>query len=97
MTSYIRARSEALNLFCKVGMMQRPERIVYLGGASILSSISFLALIPIKIVLIMVAVFSNITAIQRLKHIYELTDKGRKLMPIDPPKETTSTSSKPPA
>jgi len=95
MTSYIRARSEALNLSCKVGMMQRPERIVYMGGASILSSISLFALIPIKIVLIMVAVLSNITAVQRLKHIYELTDKGRELMPVDLPKVETSTSAEP--
>lgn len=95
MTSYIRARSESLNLFCKVGMMQRPERIVYLGGASIISSISLFALVPIKIVLIMVAVLSNITAVQRLKHIYDLTDKGRELMPIDPPKAEPSTDTGP--
>lgn len=92
MTSYIRARSEALNLFCKVGMMQRPERIVYLGGASIISSISWVAIIPIKIVLIMVAVFANITAVQRMKYVYYLTDKGRELMPTDPQKEEPSHS-----
>lgn len=80
MTSYIRARSESLGLDCKVGTMQRPERIVYLGGASILSAIPYTLLIPIKIVLIMVAVLANITAVQRMVYVYNATDKGRKLM-----------------
>jgi CDP-diacylglycerol---glycerol-3-phosphate 3-phosphatidyltransferase len=34
MVSYTRARAEALGLDCNVGMMQRLERVVLIGGAS---------------------------------------------------------------
>ena len=36
MVSYVRARAEALGVECKVGMMQRPERILTLGISAIL-------------------------------------------------------------
>ena len=35
MVSYLRARSEGLGIECKVGIMQRPERVVTLGVALI--------------------------------------------------------------
>ena len=37
MVSYIRARAEGLNFECKVGIMQRPERIVLLGLGALAS------------------------------------------------------------
>lgn len=63
MVSYIRARAEGLGMECKVGMMQRPERIVYLGFGAIFHEKIMLA------VLILIAIFSNFTAIQRLIHV----------------------------
>ncbi len=43
MVSYIRARAEGLNIECKVGLMQRPERILTIGISAILYGvISFL-------------------------------------------------------
>ncbi len=36
MVSYIRARAEALDIECKVGLMQRPERILTIGISAIL-------------------------------------------------------------
>ena len=36
MVSYTKARAEALGLECKGGLMQRPERIILLGGGSLL-------------------------------------------------------------
>ena len=39
MVSYIRARSEALGVECKVGLMQRPERILTIGISAILYGI----------------------------------------------------------
>ncbi len=35
MVSYVRARAEGLNVECKVGLMQRPERILTLGISAI--------------------------------------------------------------
>jgi CDP-diacylglycerol---glycerol-3-phosphate 3-phosphatidyltransferase len=36
MVSYIRARAEGLGLECKTGLMQRPERIIIIGGSGVL-------------------------------------------------------------
>jgi len=80
MTSYIRARSEALGLHAKVGSMQRPERVVYLGFASIFSGIPFLSPYPLILLLWMIAILSNITAFQRLVHVYKQTNDGKDLM-----------------
>ncbi|MCB0831886.1 MAG: CDP-alcohol phosphatidyltransferase family protein [Bacteroidetes bacterium] len=46
MVSYIRARSEALHIECKVGIMQRPERIVWLGAGSMFCGLSTLFVDP---------------------------------------------------
>ncbi|OFX81448.1 MAG: CDP-diacylglycerol--inositol 3-phosphatidyltransferase [Bacteroidetes bacterium GWE2_29_8] len=39
MVSYVRARAEGLNIECKVGMMQRPERVVLIGLSAILCGV----------------------------------------------------------
>jgi len=39
MVSYIRARAEGLNVECKVGLMQRPERVLVIGISAILYGI----------------------------------------------------------
>jgi len=39
MVSYVRARAEALNVECKVGMMQRPERVLTIGISAIVYGI----------------------------------------------------------
>jgi len=63
MVSYVRARAEGVGLECKVGIMQRPERVVYLGFGAIFSKYTLIA------ALIFIAIFSNLTAIQRLIHV----------------------------
>ncbi|MFQ5484891.1 MAG: CDP-alcohol phosphatidyltransferase family protein, partial [Desulfobacterales bacterium] len=63
MVSYVRARAEALGFQCKVGIMQRPERVVYIGFGAILSIIHLYALI---FAILLIAVFANVTAIQRI-------------------------------
>ncbi len=74
MVSYTRARSEALNVDCKVGNMQRAERIVYTGFGAVLAPIVSTVLEPeatrpvyhlMVIALLIIAVFSNITAVRR--------------------------------
>ena len=39
LVSYVRARAEGLQVTCKVGLMQRPERIVLLGTGALLQGI----------------------------------------------------------
>jgi len=63
MVSYIRARAEGLGLECAIGMMQRPERVVYLGCGAVFHQITLI------IAILLIAFFSNITAIQRLIYV----------------------------
>ncbi len=63
MVSYVRARAEGLGEDCKVGFMQRPERLVALalGGLYGHEGLVF--------VLVVLAVTTNYTVIERLAHI----------------------------
>lgn len=71
MVSYIRARAEGLDFECKVGLMQRPERIVLLSVGALISEQWLIYMI------VVIAVFSNITALQRLAHIW-MKEKEKK-------------------
>lgn len=69
MVSYVRARSEAVGIRCKVGIMQRAERLVLLMVGTIAGLILRL-FDPIIIgVLAFMALVSNLTALQRLFHV----------------------------
>ena len=39
LVSYVRARAEGLQITCKVGLMQRPERVVLLGAGALLQGL----------------------------------------------------------
>jgi CDP-diacylglycerol--glycerol-3-phosphate 3-phosphatidyltransferase len=76
MVSYIRAKSESLGLQCKVGIMQRAERIVYLALGALLGNITFVEpSYPVSLIIVIwfIAIFSNFTAIQRLYHVWKET------------------------
>jgi CDP-diacylglycerol---glycerol-3-phosphate 3-phosphatidyltransferase len=65
MVSYTRARAEALIGQCKVGFMERPERIVL-----VIIGALFNRMAPVLWIL---AVISTITVIHRIKYTYEQT------------------------
>ena len=65
MVSYTKARAEALGLECPGGLMQRPERIVLLGGGSLLFGLMWEGKV-ISIVVIVVALLTNFTVVQRI-------------------------------
>ncbi len=73
LTSYARARAEGLGIECKVGVMQRPERITFLTVAAILGGLVDSALgtnfILMKLALLLIAVLANITVLQRVLHV----------------------------
>ncbi len=71
MVSYARARAESLIPTCKVGFMERPERLVLLiiGGA-------FNRMAP---VLWVISVISTITVIHRILYTWQETKAGRTL------------------
>jgi CDP-diacylglycerol--glycerol-3-phosphate 3-phosphatidyltransferase len=77
MVSYTRARAEGLGFDCGVGIMQRAERIVLLFfGATI--GAAFDVLDPaMTIVLLLIAVVSNITALQRTFYVRKAEKQKR--------------------
>ena len=75
MVSYVRARAEGLNIECKVGIMQRPERVVVLALTAILTGITS-NLQWLAGGMILIAILANITAFWRIAHCYKaLQDK----------------------
>jgi CDP-diacylglycerol--glycerol-3-phosphate 3-phosphatidyltransferase len=69
LVSYIRARGEALGIECEIGFFTRPERVVILALGLLLSHFSYALIIALAII----AVFSFITAGQRLIHLWRHT------------------------
>ena len=67
MVSYCRARAEGLGLECKVGILQRPERLLILGIALILAPL-LADWILLAAVWVLAAV-TNFTALQRILHV----------------------------
>jgi CDP-diacylglycerol--glycerol-3-phosphate 3-phosphatidyltransferase len=65
MVSYARARAECLGISCDVGWLQRPERVILLGLGLILG-----LTLPVLAIL---AVLTNVTAIQRILHVRATT------------------------
>jgi CDP-diacylglycerol---glycerol-3-phosphate 3-phosphatidyltransferase len=68
MVSYTRARAEALIGKCKVGFMERPERIVLITLGALFNRWGVMA--PVLWVL---AVLSTITVIHRIRYTYVMT------------------------
>lgn len=77
MVSYSRARAESLIPSCRVGFMERPERLVLiiLGGA-------FNRMAP---ALWVIAVMSTFTVIHRIVYTWRETTAGRTLLGLSPP------------
>ncbi len=76
MVSYVRARAEGLGIECKVGLMQRPERVVLTSlGAIFCSLFSWIKVFdPVFIMiapLFLIAVLANWTAFVRIAHCHK--------------------------
>jgi CDP-diacylglycerol--glycerol-3-phosphate 3-phosphatidyltransferase len=67
MVSYARARAEGLGLECKVGLFTRLERLAVLMLGLLLEQT--------LIALIILAIFSHLTVLQRVWHVRKLTAK----------------------
>lgn len=76
MVSYVRARAEGLGLECKIGFMQRPERVVVTAAGCLATGITglcvsaseFDASLILIVAMGIIAVFANITAFARVDH-----------------------------
>ena len=70
--SYIRARSEGLGIECKTGLFTRTERVILLALGLLLNQI--------LIALILLAVFTVVTVIQRLIHVWQQTKTNKTIV-----------------
>ena len=71
MVSYVRARAEGLGIECKVGLMQRPERVVVTAVATIASGVAD-NLWWLAGGMMLIAALANITAFWRIAHCYKV-------------------------
>ncbi len=69
MVSYTRARAEGLGIDCRVGMMQRAERLVLLFAGTFFGLIFRIYDPALTVVVGLIALVSNITAVQRLAYV----------------------------
>ncbi|WP_300727797.1 CDP-alcohol phosphatidyltransferase family protein [uncultured Bacteroides sp.] len=87
MVSYVRARAEGLGLECKIGFMQRPERVVLTSLGLLVCGITActaknLSFDPMLILIVpmgFIAIFANITAFARIEYSRrQLLNKNQK-------------------
>ena len=79
MVSYSRARAESLGFDSKVGIMQRPERIVFLGLGALIHPVA------LKLAVWLVAIFANFTALQQIRHAHKQSETELDHKPITEP------------
>lgn len=75
MVSYVRARAEGLDIECKVGLMQRPERVVLTALGAIFCGVVdnvWVLVVP----MVVIAVLANLTAFWRVAHCYKEMKKS---------------------
>src|SRR5215210_275299 len=80
LVSYTRARAESLGIDAKVGVMQRPERIVLLSAPQALFGLFWNGWVLIGII-VLLSVTAWITAVQRILFVYRAT-QGPDSQPI---------------
>jgi CDP-diacylglycerol--glycerol-3-phosphate 3-phosphatidyltransferase len=77
MVSYVRARAEGLDIECKIGFMQRPERVVVTALGALITGIvgqtqsacaSFDPNQILIVAMLIIAIFANLTALARINH-----------------------------
>jgi CDP-diacylglycerol--glycerol-3-phosphate 3-phosphatidyltransferase len=79
MVSYSRARAESLGFDSRVGIMQRPERIVFLGLGALIHPGA------LKFAIWLVAILANFTALQRIRHAHKQSETKFDRKPITEP------------
>ena len=73
--SYTRARAEGLGLDCKVGLVQRAERILLIGIPSLFVGAGPDGLV-LQAIVGLLALGSTITVVQRFLYVRRITDNG---------------------
>jgi len=71
LVSYVRARAEALDLECQVGVFTRTERVIILALGLLFSAIDYVLPAAVGII----ALLTGVTVVQRLLFVYQQTKK----------------------
>lgn len=93
LTSYTRARAEALGIDAKVGMLQRPERVVLLSVPQAFFGLTLHGVV-LAVIIVILTVTAWITVYQRVAFVYRATT------PTDAPataEEAAGSTSAPPS
>jgi CDP-diacylglycerol--glycerol-3-phosphate 3-phosphatidyltransferase len=79
LVSYTRAKAESLGLSCTVGILTRAERVALLVVGLLFYQWQPVAALPdfLTIVLWAMAILVNITALQRVRHVWKTTADDR--------------------
>ncbi len=77
LVSYTRARAEGLGVECRVGIMQRAERIVFLALGAVLGSLFKIFDPAMIVVLSVIAVISHITVMQRTLYVRKFENANK--------------------
>jgi CDP-diacylglycerol--glycerol-3-phosphate 3-phosphatidyltransferase len=86
MTSYARARAETLGIDAKVGMVQRPERVVLLSAPQAFFGLALDGWV-LKIVVFIITIGAWVTVIQRIAYVYNQTRTRTDAEPLKLPLE----------
>jgi CDP-diacylglycerol---glycerol-3-phosphate 3-phosphatidyltransferase len=94
LTSYTRARAEALGIDAKVGILQRPERVTLLSAPQAFFGLALNGWVLIAICILLSAT-AWITAVQRILFVYRATGGAtakpeESRAPADAPRDSTS-------
>lgn len=90
MVSYTRARAEGLGIDCKVGLMQRAERIILLGGSTMIFG-PWRHGIALTVVVWAMAVLTNATAMYRIYWVYRhLQTPAPPAPPVERPRRAST-------
>lgn len=88
LVSYVRARGEGLGVDVKVGLMQRPERVVLIGLSLAVSPIVEAFMAPpenplphrmVAMVILIIAIGTHLTSFRRLVHVLNVLDVRRRV------------------
>src|SRR5262245_40354111 len=75
LVSYARARAEGLGIDCKVGIVQRAERLIAIGIPSVLVGAGPRGIV-LQVIVAILALLSTVTVVQRFVYVYQVTRGG---------------------
>ncbi len=75
LVSYARARAEGLGIDCKVGLVQRAERLLGIGVPTLLVGAGPNGIV-LQVIVVILAVLSTVTVVQRFHYVHRVTEEG---------------------